>query len=99
MSDEINVAQEAWLRFKINLAYLTGALAVLLAGVILVPLLSKWADLALTGNARIEPTVAKFLSNIIRYARWSALSGRRPTPSSCCAGTSSNDQRRLCADR
>ena len=41
MSDEINVAQEAWLRFKINLAYLTGALAVLLAGVILARLLSK----------------------------------------------------------
>jgi small conductance mechanosensitive channel len=68
MSDEINVAQEAWPRFKINLAYLTGALAVLLVGVILARLLSKWADLALTSNTRIEPTVAKFLNNIIRYA-------------------------------
>ncbi|MDN8823168.1 hypothetical protein Q0M41_14040, partial [Staphylococcus aureus] len=34
MSDEINVAQEAWLWLKINLAHLTGALAVLVAGVI-----------------------------------------------------------------
>jgi small conductance mechanosensitive channel len=70
MSDEINVAHEAWLWFKINLAYLTGALAVLLAGVILARLLSRWADRALTGNSRIEPTVAKFLSNLIRYALW-----------------------------
>ncbi len=69
-SDEINVAHEAWLWFKINLAYLTGALAVLLAGVILARLLSRWADRALTGNSRIEPTVAKFLSNLIRYALW-----------------------------
>lgn len=69
-SDEINVAHEAWLWFKVNLAYLTGALAVMLAGVILARLLSRWADRALTGNSRIEPTVAKFLSNLIRYALW-----------------------------
>jgi small conductance mechanosensitive channel len=67
-SDDINVAQEAWLWLKVNLAYLTGAVAVLVIGVILARLLSKWADLALTSNTRIEPTVAKFLSNIIRYA-------------------------------
>ncbi len=35
---------------------------------ILARLLSKWADIALTSNTRIKPTVAKFLSNIIRYA-------------------------------
>ena len=53
-----------------NLAYLTGAVAVLVIGVILARLLSNWADLALTSNTRIEPTGAKFLSNIIRYALW-----------------------------
>jgi hypothetical protein len=36
-------------------------------------LLSKWADLALTSNNRIEPTVAKFLSNIIRYTLWAVV--------------------------
>ena len=70
LSDEINVAAEAWLWFKTNLAYLTGAIAVLVIGVILARLLSRWADRALTGNSRIEPTVAKFLSNIIKYALW-----------------------------
>jgi small conductance mechanosensitive channel len=70
LSDEINVAHEAWVWLKINLAYLTGALAVLVAGVILARLLSRWADHALTSNTRIEPTVAKFLSNIIKYALW-----------------------------
>jgi small conductance mechanosensitive channel len=70
LSDEINVAHEAWLWLKVNLAYLTGAMAVLVAGVILARLLSRWADRALTGNSRIEPTVAKFLSNLIRYALW-----------------------------
>ena len=70
LSDEINVAHEAWLWLKVNLAYLTGAVAVLVIGVILARLLSRWADRALTSNTRLEPTVAKFLSNIIKYALW-----------------------------
>lgn len=69
-TDEINVAHEAWVWLKINLFYLTGAVAVLVIGVILARLLSGWADRALTGNTRIDPTVAKFLSNIIKYALW-----------------------------
>ena len=69
-TNEINVAHEAWVWLKINLFYLTGAVAVLVTGVILARLLSRWADRALTGNTRIDPTVAKFLSNIIKYALW-----------------------------
>lgn len=70
IGDQINVANEAWVWFKVNLAYLTGAVAVTVIGVILARLLARWADRALTGNSRIEPTVAKFLSNIIKYALW-----------------------------
>ncbi len=73
LNDEINVTAEAWVWLKTNLAYLTGAVAVLVIGVILARLLSRWADRALTGNSRIEPTVAKFLSNIIKYALWSIV--------------------------
>jgi small conductance mechanosensitive channel len=70
LSDEINIAAEAWVWLKVNLAYLTGAIAVLVIGVILARVLSKWADRALTNATHIEPTVAKFLSNIIKYALW-----------------------------
>ena len=70
VSDELNVAHEAWLWVQVNLAHLTGAIAVLVVGVILARLLSKWADRALTNATHIEPTVAKFLSNIIKYALW-----------------------------
>lgn len=68
--EEINFAAEAWLWLKGNLAHLAGALAVLVIGVILARLLSRWADRALSRSGRIEPTVAKFLSNIIKYALW-----------------------------
>ena len=57
-----------WLRD--NLAHLAGALLVLVIGAILARLLSRAADRALTRSGRIEPTVAKFLSNIIKYALW-----------------------------
>ncbi|MFO6447050.1 mechanosensitive ion channel family protein [Erythrobacter sp. NE805] len=72
-SDDINVAHEAWVWLKVNLAFLTGAIAVLVIGVILARLLSKWADRALTRATHIEPTVAKFLSNIIKYALWAVV--------------------------
>ncbi|WP_285712774.1 mechanosensitive ion channel family protein [Erythrobacter oryzae] len=70
LNDEINVAHEAWLWLKVNLAFLTGAIAVTLAGILLARLLSRWADRALMRATHIEPTVAKFLSNIIKYALW-----------------------------
>lgn len=67
---EFTLAAQAldWLRD--NLADLVGALLVLLIGVVLARLLSRAADRALTRSERIEPTVAKFLSNIIKYALW-----------------------------
>jgi small conductance mechanosensitive channel len=46
---------------------------VLVVGVILARLLSRWADKALNRSGRIEPTVAKFLSNIIKYALWAVV--------------------------
>ncbi len=73
LSTEFDVAAQAlgWLRE--NLVQIAGAIAVLVIGVILARLLSKAADRALTRSGRIEPTVAKFLSNIIKYALWVVL--------------------------
>ncbi|MFN4020724.1 MAG: mechanosensitive ion channel family protein, partial [Erythrobacter sp.] len=65
---DLSLAAFDWLRA--NLAHLVGAVLVLVIAIVLARLLSRWADRALTGSERIEPTVAKFLSNIIRYALW-----------------------------
>lgn len=73
LSDEISLATEAWVWFKANLIEIAGAIVVLVIGVILARLLSRAADRALTRSGRIEPTVAKFLSNIIKYALWVVL--------------------------
>jgi small conductance mechanosensitive channel len=70
LAPELDFAASAlgWLRE--NLVQLAGALAVLVVGVVLARLLTRWADRALSRSERIEPTVAKFLSNLIRYASW-----------------------------
>ncbi|MBI1403013.1 MAG: mechanosensitive ion channel [Porphyrobacter sp.] len=60
-----------WLRA--NLVDMAGALVVLVVGFVVVRLLAKGIDRALSRSERIEPTVAKFLGNIIRYALWAVL--------------------------
>ncbi|WP_301752009.1 mechanosensitive ion channel family protein [uncultured Erythrobacter sp.] len=70
LGDEIDMATRAWQWFMDSIPQIAGAIAVLVIGVILARLLSRGADRALTRSGRIEPTVAKFLSNIIKYALW-----------------------------
>lgn len=60
-----------WLRE--NLVHLAGALAVLVIGVVVVRLLSSAIDRAFGRSERLEPTVAKFLGNVIKYALWAVL--------------------------
>ena len=70
LGDEIDMASQAWLWLRESIPHLVGALVVLVIGVILARLLSKGADRALSRATHIEPTVAKFLSNIIKYMLW-----------------------------
>lgn len=70
LGDELDMAAQAWAWLRDSIPHIAGATLVLVIGVILARLLSKGADRALTRSGRIEPTVAKFLSNIIKYALW-----------------------------
>ncbi len=70
LGDELDMASQAWLWLRESIPHLVGALVVLVIGVILARLLSKGADRALSRATHIEPTVAKFLSNIIKYMLW-----------------------------
>ncbi len=70
LTDEFDVAAQALIWLREAIPHFAGAMLVLVIGVILARLLSKGADRALTRSGRIEPTVAKFLSNIIKYVLW-----------------------------
>jgi small conductance mechanosensitive channel len=67
---EFSFASQALIWLRDNLVHLAGALVVLVIGALLARLLARTADRALTRSDRLEPTVAKFLSNIIKYALW-----------------------------
>lgn len=70
LTEEFDMAAQAWVWLRDSIPQFAGAIVVLVIGAILARLLSKGADRALTRSGRIEPTVAKFLSNIIKYALW-----------------------------
>jgi len=70
LTGEFDMATQAWIWLTAAIPQIAGAVAVLVIGVILARLLSKGADRALTRSGRIEPTVAKFLGNVIKYALW-----------------------------
>ncbi|MDZ4138699.1 MAG: mechanosensitive ion channel [Erythrobacter sp.] len=73
LANEFDIAAQALVWLRESIPQLVGAIVVLVIGVILVRLLSKAADRALIRSGRVEPTVAKFLSNIIKYALWVVL--------------------------
>ncbi|MGY6551038.1 MAG: mechanosensitive ion channel family protein [Erythrobacter sp.] len=56
-----------------NLTHFAGALLVLAIGVFLARTLSRTAEKALTSSDRLDPTVSKFLSNVVRYVLWAIV--------------------------
>ncbi|MFN3989653.1 MAG: mechanosensitive ion channel family protein [Erythrobacter sp.] len=73
LSTELNYAGQAWLWLRTNLIELSGAFAVMVIGFFVVRTLGRTADKALGNAERIDPTVAKFLGNVIKYALWVIL--------------------------
>ena len=60
-----------WL--EANIMHIIGAFAVLVIGLLIAGVLSRWAERALGKSSKFEPTVANFLSNIVKYALWAVL--------------------------
>lgn len=73
LTNELSFAGQAWLWLRANMIELAGAIIVMIIGFLVVRTLGRTADKALSNSERIDPTVAKFLSNVIRYALWVIL--------------------------
>jgi small conductance mechanosensitive channel len=73
LSQDLNFAGQAWLWLRGNLIELAGAIAVTVIGFLVVRTLGRAADKALGNSERIDPTVAKFLGNVVKYALWVIL--------------------------
>lgn len=60
-----------WLR--LHMMEIAGAFAVLIIGLIVAKVLSRLVERALTRSPRFDPTVATFLSNLVKYALWALV--------------------------
>lgn len=69
----INLTEAAVTWLQDHLVAIAGAFAVLIAGLILARLLSKWADRLLQASPRFDPTVADFLANLVRYGLYALV--------------------------
>ena len=60
-----------WL--QANIMQIIGAFAVLVIGLLIASVLSRWAERALSKSSKFEPTIANFLSNMVKYALWAVV--------------------------
>jgi len=67
------VPEQILLWLRLNMMDIAGAFAVLVIGLIVARLVSSWVESALAKSPRFEPTVANFLSNLVKYALWALV--------------------------
>ncbi|ABC64974.1 mechanosensitive ion channel family protein [Erythrobacter litoralis] len=69
----LTIPEQILLWLRLNLIEIAGAFAVLLIGLFLAGLLSRAFERALARSPRFDPTVANFLSNVVKYALWALV--------------------------
>lgn len=69
----LTIPEQIWLWLRLNLVEIAGAFAVLVIGLAIAGLVSRWVERGLTRSPRFDPTVANFLSNVVRYALWALV--------------------------
>lgn len=69
----LTIPEQILLWLRLNMIEIAGAFAVLVIGLLVAGLISNWVEKALTRSPRFEPTVANFLSNVVKYALWALV--------------------------
>ena len=87
----LTIPEQIWLWLRLHMMDIAGAFAVLVIGLLLAGIISRWVDRAMTRSSRFEPTVANFLSSLVKYALWALVlvtvlaAWRWPSASPCRA--------------
>ena len=69
----LTIPEQIWLWLRMHMMDIAGAFAVLVIGLLLAGIISRWVDRAMTRSSRFEPTVANFLSSLVKYALWALV--------------------------
>lgn len=65
--------EQALVWLKVHMIEIAGAFAVLIIGLLLARILSKWVERALKRSPHFDATIANFLSNLVKYALWAMV--------------------------
>ncbi|MEL7730928.1 mechanosensitive ion channel domain-containing protein [Citromicrobium bathyomarinum] len=60
-----------WL--EANIVHIIGAFAVLVIGLLIAGMLSRWAERTLAKHPRFDPTISGFLAKMVKYALWAVV--------------------------
>ena len=69
----LTIPEQIWLWLRLHMMDIAGAFAVLVIGLLLAGIISRGVDRAMTRSSRFEPTVANFLSSLVKYALWALV--------------------------
>jgi len=69
----LTIPEQIWLWLRLHMMDIAGAFAVLIIGLLLAGIISRWVERAMTRSSRFEPTVANFLSSVVKYALWALV--------------------------
>ncbi len=69
----LTIPEQIWLWLRLHMMDIAGAFAVLVIGLLMAGIISRWVDRAMTRSSRFEPTVANFLSSLVKYALWALV--------------------------
>ncbi len=69
----LTIPEQIWLWLRLHMMDIAGAFAVLVIGLLLAGIISRWVDRAMTRSSRFELTVANFLSSLVKYALWALV--------------------------
>ncbi|UVI39718.1 mechanosensitive ion channel family protein [Qipengyuania spongiae] len=69
----LTIPEQVFLWLRLNMMDIVGAFAVLVIGLLVAGILSRWARKALSRSSHLDPTVAHFLANLVKYALWALV--------------------------
>ena len=69
----LDIPETIFVWFKLNLMNILGAVAVLVIGLFLAGVISRWVGKALGRADRLDPSVASLLASLVKYALWALV--------------------------
>ena len=69
----LTIPEQLFMWLRVHMMEIVGAFAVLVIGLLLAGLLSRWARIALSRSSKLDATVSQFLANLIKYSLWALV--------------------------